>query len=63
MLMINPIDAARTKSVANRTCTICRGTGTEEQFVHGVIRTKQCRCIQFKKKQQSETSRMLKGKR
>ena len=34
--------------VANKTCKICGGTGVEQQFVGGIVRTRRCRCVQFK---------------
>jgi hypothetical protein len=34
--------------VANKTCKICGGTGLEQKFVGGIVRTRRCRCVQFK---------------
>jgi len=34
--------------VPNKTCKICGGTGVEQQFIGGIVRTRRCRCVQFK---------------
>lgn len=39
---------AQKKLVASKKCKICGGTGVEQMFYGGVVKTRRCRCVQFK---------------